>query len=34
MPDMQKTKSERLIYYASKCDVDEVWASNPYEGEV
>ena len=24
MPDMQKTKSERLICYARKCDADEI----------
>ena len=34
MLDLQKMKSERLIYDASKCDTDEVLTSNPYEGKV
>ena len=34
MLDMQKTKLERLIWCASKCDADEVLTFDPYEGEV
>ena len=33
MPDMQKTKSERLICFARKCDTDEVLTFNPNEDE-
>ena len=34
MPDLQKMKSKRLNYDASKCDADEVLTSDPYECEV
>ena len=34
MLDMQKTKSESLIFCANECDVDEVLTFDPYEGEV
>ena len=34
MPDLQKTKSERLICDASKWDVDEARTFDPFESEV
>ena len=34
MLDLQKMKSKPLNYGASKCDADEVWTSDPYEGEI
>ena len=34
MPDLQKTKSERLNCGANTCDVDEVLTSDTYESEV
>ena len=34
MPDLQKTKSERLNCGASKCDANEVYTSDLYEDEV